>query len=59
MTRKTDKLPSEGPKKTGRRPDSDRPVDEIKKKPLRQVEESNENLRQRAEWYRRRTGADN
>ena len=46
-------------KKADRGVDSDRPVDEnVTKNTLRPVREGPENLRQRAEWFRRREGGD-
>jgi hypothetical protein len=50
---------SENSKKADRGIDSDHSVDEnVTKKALRPVVEGPENLRQRAEWFRRRTGGD-
>jgi hypothetical protein len=51
--------PTEDSKKTDRRVDSDPPADEnVNERALRQVREGHENLAQRAEWFRRRTGGD-
>jgi hypothetical protein len=59
MNNKLDKVTSEDAKKAGRGVDSDRSVDEnATKNTLRPVDEGPENLRQRADWFRRRAGGD-
>jgi hypothetical protein len=58
MSKKPDKSPPEDPKKANETVDAD-PVDEnAAGKPLRRVSEGRDNLRQRAEWFRRREGGD-
>jgi hypothetical protein len=50
---------TEDPKKTDRPVDSDSPADEnVNKRAPRPVGEGHDNLAQRAEWFRRRTGGD-
>jgi hypothetical protein len=59
MNNKLDKATSEDAKKAGRGVDSDHSVDEnATKNTLRPVGEGPENLRQRADWFRRRAGGD-
>jgi hypothetical protein len=59
MNSKPDKSAPEDSKKPDRGVDSDRPVDaNVTKNTVRPVREGPENLRQRAEWFRRRTGGD-
>jgi hypothetical protein len=59
MNNKPGKSPREDSKKTDREVVSDQAADKsVTKKPLRPAGEGPENLRQRAEWFRRRTGGD-
>jgi hypothetical protein len=59
MNSKPGKSAPEDSKKPDRGVDSDRPVDaNVTKNTVRPVREGPENLRQRAEWFRRRTGGD-
>jgi hypothetical protein len=59
MKNKADNSPPEESKKTDRKVDSDQAADgSANKKTLRPVSEGPENLSQRAEWFRRRTGGD-
>ena len=58
MNKKPDKSPPKDPKRANETVGAD-PVDEnAAGKPLRRVGEGRDNLRQRAEWFRRREGGD-
>jgi hypothetical protein len=57
MNSKSDKSPAKDSKNADRRVDSDRAIDEgVTKNTPRPVREGPENLRRRAEWFRRRSG---
>ena len=59
MNKTPGKSPSKRPKNAGQELDSRGPIDaNVPNKPPRPVHEGNENLRQRAEWFRRRTGGE-
>jgi hypothetical protein len=59
MNNKADNPPQRESKRTERTVDSDQAADgSANNKTLRPVGEGPENLRQRAEWFRRRTGGD-
>jgi hypothetical protein len=59
MNNKPDKSPPEDSKKADVKVDSDHSVEKKgTKNTLRPVREGPENLRQRADWFRRRTGGD-
>jgi hypothetical protein len=59
MNSKPGKPAPEDSKKPDQGVDSDRPVDaNVTKNTVRPVREGPENLRQRADWFRRRTGGD-
>ena len=58
MSKKPGKPPSEALKKADQAVKSDRPASErATGKPLRRAGEGPDNLRQRAEWFRRRAGS--
>lgn len=55
---KTPDKPAERPEKADKNPDLSKSSDQPANKKLRQPREDKENLRQREEWFRRRTGSD-
>jgi hypothetical protein len=59
MNKRPDKSPPEDSKKADQAVDSEHSADEnATGKPLRRAGEGPDNLRQRAEWFRRREGGD-